>query len=117
MRYCPSFLIVQLINQGFTPDQACTTAVKKMKDRHGKWFELGVIALNNQVCNMSEGILVTSSSLVYRPSLQWRRTRNHNYYCIKLGLAYYPVCMYLGVPSVKRLAAFMCECDKSVNVN
>ena len=49
MRYCPSFLIVQLINQGFTPEEACKTAIRKMTDSYGKWFEIGVIALNNQV--------------------------------------------------------------------
>ena len=49
MRYCPSFFIVQLMSQGISPQQACETAVLRMKERHGGWFEVGVIALNNQV--------------------------------------------------------------------
>ena len=49
MRYCPSFHIVQLMSQGLSPQQACETAVTRMKERHGEWFEVGVIALDNQV--------------------------------------------------------------------
>ena len=50
MQFCPSFHIVQLMESGRSPQQACEDVVKKMKEGSERWFEVGVIALNRKVC-------------------------------------------------------------------
>ena len=55
MHYCPSFLIVQLMSRGLTPQQACETAVKRMRERKRErkrerdMTKVGVVALSSKV--------------------------------------------------------------------
>ncbi|XP_049337021.1 N(4)-(Beta-N-acetylglucosaminyl)-L-asparaginase isoform X1 [Astyanax mexicanus] len=48
MCYCPSFHVVQLMRQGSSPQEACTSVLTDIRKRIGKekCFQIGLIALN-----------------------------------------------------------------------
>jgi isoaspartyl peptidase/L-asparaginase-like protein (Ntn-hydrolase superfamily) len=50
IKICGSFLIVELMRQGFTPKEACIEAVRRIvsKQKDYKNFQVGFIALNKQ---------------------------------------------------------------------
>ncbi|XP_030628587.1 uncharacterized protein LOC115810730 [Chanos chanos] len=50
MCYCPSFHVVQLMRQGFSPKEACRRVLADITQRTGqdKCFEIGLIALNTK---------------------------------------------------------------------
>ena len=50
MKYCPSFKIVDLMNQGFSPQEACETVIKHITSKEKDELEMGVIALDIKVC-------------------------------------------------------------------
>ena len=49
LQFCPSFHIVQKMREGYTPQQACESTVRTMKERSDEWFEVAVIALDTKV--------------------------------------------------------------------
>lgn len=49
LQFCPSFHIVQKMREGYTPQQACESTVRTMKERSYEWFEVAVIALDTKV--------------------------------------------------------------------
>lgn len=49
MRYCPSYRVVHLMGEGLTVQDACDQVILEMKQRHGKPFEVAIIALNMKV--------------------------------------------------------------------
>lgn len=51
MRFCPSFQIVELMNYGVSPQDACERAVKNITSKCGKETEVALIALDVKVCN------------------------------------------------------------------
>jgi len=50
MRYCGSFLIVELMRQGLTPEEACVEVIKRIarKDPRGIDLSINFVALNKQ---------------------------------------------------------------------
>jgi len=49
MRYCPSYLVVHLMRDGLSVQDACDQVILEMKERHGAPFEVAIIALNMKV--------------------------------------------------------------------
>lgn len=49
MKYCPSFQVVELMRQGYSPCDACERVLKNIVNREKKMFEAGLIALNIKV--------------------------------------------------------------------
>ncbi len=49
MQFCPSYQIVQHIRRGDSPQVACESVVTDMLSQTNKWFEVGLIALDNKV--------------------------------------------------------------------
>ncbi len=50
MQFCPSYQIVQHMKAGDSPQAACDKVVTDMLTQTNKWFEVGLIALDNKVC-------------------------------------------------------------------
>lgn len=46
MRFCPSFQIVELMDRGKSPQDACEYAVKRIIDKCGERTEVALIALD-----------------------------------------------------------------------
>ena len=49
MKYCPSVQVVEQIQMGRSPQEACEIVVKRMLHRNGSWFEGALIALDVKV--------------------------------------------------------------------
>ena len=49
MQFCPSFHIVQLMENGRSPQQACEEVVKHMKSESSINFGVGVVAVSTKV--------------------------------------------------------------------
>lgn len=49
MQFCPSYQIVQHMRTGDSPQAACDRVVTDMLTQTNKWFEVGLIALDNKV--------------------------------------------------------------------
>jgi len=50
MRYCGSFMIVELMRQGLHPEEACIEAIRRIAKKDPKGFELSInfVALDRQ---------------------------------------------------------------------
>jgi N4-(beta-N-acetylglucosaminyl)-L-asparaginase len=49
MQFCPSFHVVQLLEEGVAPQEACSKVVCKMKQLTSNDFEVGLIAMDTKV--------------------------------------------------------------------
>ena len=50
LRFCPSFLCVEMMHQGHAPELACKEAVKRVCEGVGNYnLEMGIIAMNIEV--------------------------------------------------------------------
>ncbi len=59
MQFCPSFRIVQLMESGRSPQQACEEVVQIMKHESNVSFEVGVVAVNVSVSEIIKYLLTS----------------------------------------------------------
>ena len=49
MQFCPSFHVVQLLEEGVSPQEACSRVVHRMKEFTPNDFEVGLVAMDTKV--------------------------------------------------------------------